>query len=375
MTARPTPRSRRAGLGPFSFPRRAKLASISSISALVFTCATTAALVAQTTPEVSPDLMTSRYLALVTEYQSGDASRAVATLATWPVLDSFAVRPRTPWPPDVLRAAALLETEAAFASGVTFEDLGTRLNRADRWLTESERRLPREAGDNFRRKWDYTVGRRLLWNGLVAVAARILEQASRRFPEDGNLQLALGTAIEALAYDYGVDPAAPGNAASAARRRTQDALVRARFAFEKATAAKDGPVEARLRLAHLLVLEGNDVRATSLLESVLGAPGSAPQVAYLAAIMLGEIRARRGDVPGAIALFTDARARVPSGQSAYLAQAHVLRKAGETEAAAAVVEEMLRRPRPTTDPWRQYLLGFYEEAPPFEPLRVEVRSR
>jgi hypothetical protein len=78
-------------------------------------------------------------------------------------------------------------------------------------------------------------------------------------------------------------------------------------------------------------------------------------------------------VPGAIALFTDARGRVPSGQSAYLAQAHALRKAGETEAAAAVLEEMLRRPRPTTDPWRQYLLGFSEAAPSFEPLRDEVR--
>jgi len=348
-------------------------------------CATTAALgthftgdrslAAQTAPEVSPDVVTSRYLGLVTEYQSGDASRAVATLATWPVLDSFAVRPRTPWPPDVLRAAALLETEAAFASGVTFEDLGARLDRADRWLSEAERRLPRGTGDSFRRQWDYTVGRRLLWNGLVAVAARILDQASRRFPEDGNLQLALGTAIEALAYDYGVDVAAPGNAATTARKRTQDALLRAKFAFEKAAAAKSGPIEARLRLARMLVLEGNDVRATSLLESVLAAPGPVPQVAYLGAIMLGEIHARRGDVPGAIALFTDARRRVPSGQSAYLAQAHVLRKAGETEAAAAVVEEMLRRPRPTTDPWRQYLLGFYEAAPPFDPLRDEVRRR
>lgn len=359
MTARPTARIRRAGLGG------------------LVACATTAVLAGQTVvPQAPSELLTARYYLLITQYRTGDANRAVATLSTWPAGDSLAVQPRTPWPPDVLRAAALLETEAAFASGVTFEDMSVRLNRADRWLTESERRLPRDTADGFRRQWDRTVGRRLLWNGLVAVAARILDEACRRFPEDGDLFLALGTAIEAMAFDNAVDPATPGNAATAARKRTQDALVRAKFAFEKAAAAKSGPIEARLRLARMLVLEGNDVRATSLLESVLAAPVPVvPQVAYLAAIMLGEIHARRGDLPRATVLFTDARARVPSGQSAYLAEAHALRRAGQTEAAASVLEDMLRRPRPTTDPWRQYLLGFYEGTPSFEPLRDQVRRQ
>jgi thioredoxin-like negative regulator of GroEL len=328
---------------------------------------------AQTAPPVPVDEITARYLTLVTEYQSGDAARAVAALVRWPVSDLQFVRPRTPWPPDVMRAAALIETEAAFAGGVTFHVMGARLDRAERWLDDSERRTPREMANAFRRQWDRQVGRRLLWSGLVGVARRILEAACRRFPDDGELHLAFGTALEALASDSGIDPAAPGDAAQAARRRTQNALIQAKFAFEKAVAAKDGPVEARLRLAHLLVLEGNDTRAAPLLDAVLAAPALPPEMTYLAAIMRGEIQARRGDLAGAVTLFTSAQARVPSAQSAFLAHAHAMRNAGQPEAAAAVLEEMLRRPKPTTDPWRQYLLGFVEAAPRFDRLRDEVR--
>ena len=328
---------------------------------------------AQTVPPSVVDEVTGRYLALVTEYQSGDAARAVTALVHWSLADLQFVRPRTPWPPDVLRAAALIETEAAFASGVTFQDMGMRLGRAEGWLTESERRAPRNAANAFRRQWDRQVGRRLLWSGFVAVARRILEAACQRFPDDGELHLALGTALEALASDSGFDPAAPGDAALTARRLTQDTMIRAKFAFEKAVAARNGPLEARLRLAHLLVLEGNDTRATPLLETVSAAPALPTEMTYLAAIMLGEIQARRGDLAGAEKLFAGAQARVPSAQSAFLAHAHALRDAGQTEAAAAVLEDMLRRPKATTDPWRRYLLGFVEEMPRFDHLRDEVR--
>ncbi len=153
-------------------------------------------------------------------------------------------------------------------------------------------------------------------------------------------------------------------------------LAEARTSFERVLKAAPGTDEARVRLARLFVLQGDDRRAAVLLEEArASSPPPRKEIGYLASLLLGELRARNGQLGPAVELFREARRLVPGGQNAYLAHARALRSAGQLDAAAVVVQEMLARPVLQGDPWRQYPLGFDEAATNLAPLRDEVRRQ
>ena len=325
--------------------------------------------------DARPDLVTS-YLAVITEYVTGDPVQAVASLRRWSPSNTIPVQRSAVWDARTLRAAAMLETDAAFDARTTLEAMTSRLENAGQWLVQAET-IARDADTSrIRRHWHLVVGRQLIWNGFMGIADRILAAACRLYPGDIDLLFASGTAKESLAQSFVVDPSLPRWQISALRKRRTDTLADARTIFERVVKSSPAAQEAKVRLARLLILQGDDRRAAVLLEGArAGAPPLRPEVRYLASLLLGELRTRDGQLPHAIELFREARGLIPGGQSAYLAHARALQAAGQIDAAASVVQEMLARPFQGTDPWRQYPLGFDEAAMNLAPLRDEVRRR
>jgi tetratricopeptide (TPR) repeat protein len=325
--------------------------------------------------DAKPDMVTS-YLAVLTEYVTGDPVQAVASLRRWAPSNTIPVQRSAVWDAKTLRAAAMLETDAAFDARTTLEAMTSRLENAGQWLVQAETIAPDADTSKIRRRWHLAVGRQLIWNGFMGIADRILTAACRLYPGDIDLLFASGTAKESLAQSFVVDPSMPGWQVTAVRKRRTDTLADARALFERVVKSSPAAQEAKVRLARLLILQGDDRRAAVLLEGArAGAPPLRPEVRYLASLLLGELRTRDGQLPQAIELFREARGLIPGAQSAYLAHARALQVAGQIDAAASVVQEMLARPFQKTDPWRQYPLGFDEAAMNLAPLRDEVRRQ
>jgi predicted Zn-dependent protease len=207
------------------------------------------------------------------------------------------------------------------------------------------------------------------------VADPLLERACEVFGDDAASHLAYGFAREsssfATRWTVGLDMSiglTPSN------KERMDALSDARTALERALKLDPGSDEARVRLAHVHLLLKDERRAAPLLEQtlVLGAP---PLYRYLASIMLGDVQARRGELQPAIELYLDARRLLPTGQSSYIAHAFALRAAGQADAAARVLGEMLSRVPHDDDPWMQYPRGFDLAATQLDPLRALVRKK
>jgi len=318
--------------------------------------------------------MVQSYHTIVTDYATGDAARAIAALAQWSPRNTEPVQRRARWDPMTMRTAAMLETDAAFDTRTGLEVMTARLDHAARWLTIADQDQSHGTANTFRRRWHLAVGRRLIFNGLVGVADRLLGDASKAFPNDLDVLFARGLAKESLAQSYIVDLNGPQNPLTTLRKWRADALSAARSAFERVVKSSPSATEARLRLAHVYVAQRLEALAVPLLETVHSS-SSPPMIAYLASLMLGEIHVRRGQLQPAVGLFLDARRQFPGGQSAYLAHAHALRATGQLDAAAAVLQEMVARPKHETDPWKQYPLGFDLGVTQLGPLRDEVRRR
>ena len=85
------------------------------------------------------------------------------------------------------------------------------------------------------------------------------------------------------------------------------------------------------------MLQGQRNEAASLLRGAIGDVD--PAVAYLAELFLGSIHERNGELDAAEKLYRSAVRRIPWGQSAPLALAELLSRAGrEAEARSAVGE-------------------------------------
>ncbi len=156
-----------------------------------------------------PDTVTS-YLAIVTEYLSGDPVQAIASLGRWSPLSTLAVQRAVTWDAKTMRAAAMLETDTAFSARTSFDSMTERLESAANWLTRADLVARDTATSRMRQQWHLTVGRALIWNGFMGVANRMLSAASRLYPNDVDLLLASGIAKESLAQTFVVDPALAG---------------------------------------------------------------------------------------------------------------------------------------------------------------------
>ena len=114
-----------------------------------------------------------------------------------------------------------------------------------------------------------------------------------------------------------------------------------------------------MRLAHVHILMGDDATADAILTPIVSRP-LPPATKYVALLMLGGIPAQRQQqVDTAARGYVDAVLAVPDGQSAYLALAQVMHRAGQAAEAATVLERLFGRAilTPDADPWWIYPLG------------------
>jgi tetratricopeptide (TPR) repeat protein len=379
---------------------RARTNGLKSLVLAVCAVALTAAQNRPAPAGTSPDGFRVEYIRILKEYISGDADRAVADLTKlpptathtvkakkgkqweseqWTPSRGFSLTPRASqgFPTDLseLRmsfAAVMVETEAAFL-GNRGDILIDRLANADIWIKSVAQLFPRATWGDFRRRWSLVVGRKVLWSAVQGTADQILSEACELFGDDPSLHVAYGHARETTAFVAGATTPLDRSVASHSRRQ---ALSDARAALERALRLDVGSplsIEARVRLAHVYVLLGDDRRASPLLQQTLSR--DSPQTyKYLATVMLGDIEARSQRIDRASELFLGARAVLPGAQNTYIAHAHALRAAGQADEAVKVINEMLARRDRVADPWVQYPKGLDLEATRLEPLREYVRQ-
>lgn len=333
-----------------------------------------------------PAIELKAYYSFIKEYRQGHANSAIAALLAFPAIGTrpIVTGSKPGFSVIDMNAAALLETEAGFQKGELTE-LATRLSHADLWLDRARRQLAaaREntrPQDEFRCQWVNTLGRRAIWNGHIGIADRTLLDCLIQFPDDVQLNLTQGLVQETAAFSVdrvavaSLQPNRLETALLVPSAQRTDALVTARLAFERVIARDQNSAEAHLRLAHVLIGLNDDRRAIPHLEQARMLEG-VPAYRYLAAIMLGDVRRRAGDVAGAIELYRSARALMPNTQSAYIAQAHALRMVDRADDATAVLRDMLNRTTHEDDPWVFYPRGLEVSLTQFDRLRAQVREK
>jgi Tfp pilus assembly protein PilF len=161
-------------------------------------------------------------------------------------------------------------------------------------------------------------------------------------------------------YDYDrtpLDPASLTFAQAKAARGT--ALAKARRAFERALRLDPDGAETHIRLAHVDILDGKDDAAAARLAPIVARTDLDARLTYLARLFLGDVRARAGKTDEARALLEQAIAVVPSGQSAHIAVARVVRSSGDHDQAGALLHRMMNAPVKPDDPMIGYRFGQY----------------
>jgi tetratricopeptide (TPR) repeat protein len=311
------------------------------------------------------------------------------------------------WTVDMLPAAGALHMEAALRAyrrdaAASPRDVGDQIKIARAYFDYYERRTERTTASS---RWERAIGLSAMADGRFGMAATILDDACAAFPTDAPLHLACGSIHETIAM-MPADAAAAlvpshtdtpvednpltefdesranryrGGITLAGAKALRDAQLKAAaLAFELALERDRGDSEARLRLAHVRMLQGNDKAAVTLLEPLVARPADTPpRVAYLSRLYLAEIRARpRGNGGTAATLLEEAIKLMPSGRSAYVALASVARSAGRHDDMSAALQRMLQAPRSPDDPWLAYRFGqFWVPEALITTLRAEARQQ
>ncbi len=269
------------------------------------------------------------------------------------------IKSEAEWGPETLRLAAMIHSDLALRAyqKQNVPEFEFQQGLADGWLTLADNRL--SAPGSLRSRWTITISRMLLASGDPGIAERILTRANERIGNDAAILLALGTVKETQASRLVAELRGGRLDEPAYASKPRDAaLVAAQAAFEKAITLRPSLIEARLRLAHVYAMKGDDARAYSLITEVLAAKPSAP-MKYLAWLMAGGVLERARQLDAAAKSYVEAIGAMPDGQSAYLALANIFHRSGQTAEAGAVVERLFARGAVGTnaDPWWTYPLG------------------
>ena len=188
------------------------------------------------------------------------------------------------------------------------------------------------------------------------------QKADELFPDDAELQFARGLLHEsqaapqiqaAVAEQQALRAPAPGmvyvpSVGSAASERKE-----AERAFRKAVALDPSHLEARLRLAHVLTLDGRFDEAATELALVL-AGTSHPWHRYFAYLLAGRADEGRGRAADARAAYEAASALFPDAQAPRLAISQIDLRAGDRDGAMKVLAFLSSRRAFDGDPWWQY---------------------
>ena len=282
------------------------------------------------------------------------------------------------WSRKEVLAAGLLHGDVtlmlAADDGQQFDD---SLRFAVRVLRDADAAEPgsREKPGTWTRDWLRAAASLFLVYGLETPTTDVLHYAETLCPDDGPLLVTRGMLAE-----FEAAAAVPSTSYSkfgmgTAQDSRQKALTRAAEAYQHALRATPDSDNARVRLAHVDIALGRDDSAIPLLERARNSPY--PMPAYLATLMLGDIRARQGNTSVAEALYGIAITRSKGAQSAYVALSMLQYGLGRQAEAAATLEAMYAQHRgaPVDDPWWSYEFGLPQQPKAvFDALRAEVRQ-
>jgi tetratricopeptide (TPR) repeat protein len=315
------------------------------------------------------------YRALVDAYRSnGSAEVEQAGNATQEAMEAAVNAARSAdsgWTWEELRGAAMLHSEVALRALQSHD-----VRAADVHLQLAQRLLDRTvslspAQEDFAWRWYMVMPPTIGRFGGRELAKRLEEYASAKWSRN----LARQAFFRGLTLERrgAREPriAAPGESMASTGAKLRGIWLAAATHFAEALREDSSLRAAALHLGRLRMLHGQRVEAATLFRSALG--DSNPAVAYLAALFLGSLEERDERYDAAEALYRRAVARIPHGQSAWLALAEVLSRTGrEREAREALAAHVLRQGALLIEPLWAYGPPGEDPAVQIDLLRMEV---
>ena len=333
-----------------------------------------AGLMAAANPSTAAAQPMDLYREALAEYANGDVTGATGILKQLPESEIRAAIDKRwrradftrPGTSRELRIAIMAHTETWFLDGdlaalplyqVHFETARTLARTLYRQgADEQSAGVP--ADRQFVRDWYLTVAAFLHGYRKVGRSRVYIAEARKLFPRDAQVMLTEGADHEMLSdltratidvYD------SSGRWKSVADVDAEKELRLAFDALGRAAAADPGLLEARLRFGRVLYRRGDLDGATRELEAARSSTKQL-EIKYLATLFLGMVSATRGELERAAALYREAIALVPDGQSAYLALSETDYRSGKVNEAATNVKTLLGRVL-KDDPWWLYQAG------------------
>jgi len=307
--------------------------------------------------DVDPDL--SGYREIVGQYRSGDVAGAVRSVGSWsrPRLLKTArklwhlkesERRRAGWDVTNISSACLLHLEVLVRhpGQPRVESLHLQVMREH--LARLRRLYPLSPHTA-----DLHLGLAMDMQGQLKLEDLQLffDEIGGTFASHGELLQAEGTLHEVLASRR-LEPARRAVLAPS----TRTSLGNAERLLRQALAVAPDLAEARLRLAHVVVLQGRADEGLGLLQPVLQDPRDSEQ-RYLAYLFLGQAHTTSGRLELAEQAFAAAAAEGPCGQAAAIALAHLAFRDQRLDAAREILREPLKNAAGCTDPWALYDFG------------------
>jgi tetratricopeptide (TPR) repeat protein len=301
----------------------------------------------------SIEIPLKQYAELMKRYRNGQHLDTAAALARFPrevTRKASRFYMKDPMTESQILSAAMLHTDAALVPG---SERGLHVLSASEYLRQLEE--PRR--ESFEKQWSLALAYYFLNQQQFVFALPFLSTAARKYPDDLEIVMALGTTCEAMGWIYGFE----------------DMTFRAELAY-RAVLAKDAEnVEARLRLGHILKMKG--LFEESLLELNWTVNHTEePRLTMIANLLLGDIHRMHGNTDLAVQCYQKAVELDPDCQVAVTALSHALLLTGNSVGSHQMVGQLLERRIESPegkDGWWRYLLGHAEQA---EEMMLRMRG-
>ncbi len=241
--------------------------------------------------------------------------------------------------PHRLKVAALLHTEAALLL-VSDEDAFLHMDIARGFLDSIEEKHER---NSTLRRWYLATGRFFQYQVLEPLASLALESALELDPDDEEVLLTLGLVRETAGWTT----------------KSSKQLKRAEELYRKVIEIEPEHIEAKMRLAHVLALEGQHDEAMQTI---------GPYIQHLqkaeAFLILGDIYKHQEKHAKAVESYRRAAHMDPACQTAAIAHSHALYRMGDKVGARAVMDRFFETQKiqaDDADSWWLYLRGDRQE--------------